>query len=173
MAAVLSLGGGKLGEEVLEDAPKEVLGPAGGISKLYGADKVDEFAEAVLVEVGAAVILVQGALEARIVPFEGDHGVIDKFADGRELGIGLEEGPAGFLRNPEDVGGEVLVLVLGIGPGVLAISRNELGVMLLEAIGDVLQEDKAKDDVLVLARIHVVAKLISGEPQFSLEADVC
>ena len=45
--------------------------------------------------------------------------------------------------------------------------------MLLEAIGDVLQEDKAKDDVLVLARIHVVAKLISGEPQFSLEADVC
>ena len=44
--------------------------------------------------------------------------------------------------------------------------------MLLEAIRDVLQEDKAEDDVLVLARIHVVTKLISGEPEFSLEADI-
>ena len=172
LAAVLSLGAGELGEEVLEDASKEVFGPAGGIGELDGADEVDEFAKAVLVEVGAAVVFVQGALEAGIVPFEGDHGVVDELADGRELGIGLEEGPAGLLRNPEDVGGEVLVLVFGIGPGVVALSRNELGVMLLEAIRDVLQEDKAEDDVLVLARIHVVTKLISGEPEFSLEADI-
>ena len=31
LAAVLALGAGELGEEVLEDASKEVLGPAGGI----------------------------------------------------------------------------------------------------------------------------------------------
>lgn len=172
LAAVLPLGAGELGEEVLEDAPKEVLGPAGGIGKLDGADEVDKLAEAILVEVGAAVVFVQGALEAGVVPFEGDHGVVDELADGGELGTPLEERPAGLLRNPEDIGGEVLVLVLGIGPGVLALSGDEAGMVLLEAVGDVLQEDEAEDDVLVLARIHVVAKLISGEPQFSLEADI-
>ena len=172
LTAVLALGTGKLGEEVLEDSSEEVLGAAGGICELDGADDVDELAEAILVEVGAAVVLVQGALEAGVVPFEGDHGVVDELADGGELRIGLEEGPAGLFRDPEDIGGEVLVLVLGIGPGVFALSGDELGMVLLEAVGDVLQKDEAEDDVLVLGRVHVVAELIGGEPQFPLEADI-
>ena len=172
LAAVLALGARKLGEEVLEDAPEEVLGPAGGICELDGADEVDELAEAVLVEVGATVVLVQGALEAGVVPFEGDHGVVNELADGGELGIGLKEGPAGLFRNPEDIGGEVLVLVLGIGPSELALSRDELGMVLLEAVGDVLQEDETEDDVLVLGRVHVVAELIGGEPQLRFEAEI-
>ena len=32
-------------------------------------------------------------------------------------------------------------------------------------------EDEAKDDVLVFRRVHVVAQLISGEPELGLEAD--
>jgi len=40
-----------------------------------GADEVDEFAEAVLVERGAGVVLGQDALQAGVVALDGDHGV--------------------------------------------------------------------------------------------------
>jgi hypothetical protein len=89
-----------------------------------------------------------------------------------ELGAGLEVRPAGLLGHPEDVGGEVLVLVLGVGPGVVALAGDELGVVLLEGVGDVLEEDQAEDDVLVLRRVHVVAELVGGEPELGLEAEV-
>ena len=51
-------------------------------------------------------------------------------------------------------------------------ARDELGMVLFETVRDVLKEDESEDDVLVLARIHVVAKLISGEPQLPLEANI-
>ncbi len=67
---------------------------AGG-GEADGGDEVDEFAEAVFVEAGAGVVLGQDALEARVVPLDGDHGVVHGLADGRLLGVGLEVGPAG------------------------------------------------------------------------------
>jgi hypothetical protein len=137
LAAVLALGAGELGEEVFEDAAEEVLRPAGDIGELDGADEIDEFAEAVFVEVGAAVVFVERAFEAGVVAFEGDHGVVHVLADARKLGVALEVGPAGFLRHPEDIGGEVFVLVLGIGSGEVALPGDELGVVFVEAVGDV------------------------------------
>ena len=68
--------------------------------------------------------------------------------------------------------GEVFVFVLGIGPGEVALSGDELGVVLVEGVGDVFEEDQAEDDVLVFRRIHVVAKLVGREPEFGFEADV-
>ena len=43
--------------------------------------------------------------------------------------------------------------------------------MFLEGVGDVFEEDDAEDDVLVFRRVHVVAQLVSGEPELGLEAD--
>ena len=43
--------------------------------------------------------------------------------------------------------------------------------MLLEAVGDVLEEDQAENDMLVLRRIHVVAELVGHQPELRLEAD--
>jgi len=40
----------------------------------------------------------------------------------------------------------------------------------LEGVGDVFEEDKAEDDVLVFRRVHVVAQLVGGEPELGLEA---
>ena len=88
------------------------------------------------------------------------------------LGAGLEVGPAGFLRHPEDVLGFVFVGVFGIRAGVVAFASDELGVVLLEGVGDVFEEDEAEDDVLVFRRVHVVAQLVGGEPELGLEAEV-
>ena len=76
------------------------------------------------------------------------------------LGAGLEVGPAGLLRHPEDVRRRGTRPGLpGRRPGLLGCER---GVLLLEGVGDVLEEDQAEDDVLVLGRVHVVAQLVGG-----------
>jgi hypothetical protein len=41
-----------------------------------------------------------------------------------------------------------------------------------ERIRDVLKKDEAKDDVLVLRRVHVAAELVGREPKFGFEANV-
>jgi hypothetical protein len=42
----------------------------------------------------------------------------------------------------------------------------------LKGIGDVFEEDEAKDDMLVLGRVHVAAELVRGEPELGFEAEV-
>ena len=42
----------------------------------------------------------------------------------------------------------------------------------LEGIRDVLEEDQAQDDVLVLRRIHIVAEAVGHLPQLGLEAEI-
>ena len=139
-------------------AAEKILRPAGNIGELDGADEVDEFAEAVLVEIGAAVVFVERAFEAGVVAFEGDHGVVHILADAGELGAGLELRPASIHRHPEDVGGEVLlraaaltlraacgrlsrstrlVFVLGVGTFEVVLSCLQLRVVLVERVGDV------------------------------------
>ena len=96
------------------------------------------------------------------------HRVVDQRADGRLRRAGLQVLPARLLRHPEDAGGAVLVGVLGVG--ALRLLRFELGVLGLEGVGDVLEEDQAEDDVLVLGRVHVVAQRVGGGPELGLEA---
>ena len=81
------------------------------------------------------------------------------------LGAVLQVGPARGGRHPEDVLGSVFVRVFGIGAGVVAFAGDELGVVFLEGVGDVFEEDEAEDDVLVFRRVHVVAQLVGGEPE--------
>jgi len=42
----------------------------------------------------------------------------------------------------------------------------------LEALGDVAQEDQAENDVLVVRRFEVLAQLVGGEEELSLEAAI-
>ena len=93
------------------------------------------------------------------MPLDRGHRVVDQLADGRLLGVGLQMRPARLLGHPEDVLGQVLVRVFG-GGGVFGQQRRALR---LEGVGDVLEEDQAEDDVLVLGRLHVVAQLVGGD----------
>jgi hypothetical protein len=68
------------------------------------------------------------------------------------------------------VDGPVLVRVLGVGAALLV--ALEPGVLLLERVGDVLEEDEAEDDVLLLARVHVRPEGVRGLPELLLETEV-
>jgi hypothetical protein len=74
--------------------------------------------------------------------------------------------------NPENISGFVFVGIFGICSGEFAFAFNKLRMMLLESVGDVLEEDEAEYDVLVLRRIHVAAELVGGEPKLRLETGV-
>ena len=76
--------------------------------------------------------------------------------------------PARLLRHPEHVLGEVFVRVLG---GVRVLGQQR-GALRLEGVGDVLEEDQAERDVLVVRRLEVLAQLVGGEEQLRLEAEV-
>ena len=44
--------------------------------------------------------------------------------------------------------------------------------LLLEGVGDVLEEDQAEDDVLVLGGVHVAAQRVGGVPEFAFKTEV-
>jgi hypothetical protein len=170
LAALLALGVRELGEEVFVDAAERVLGALGRIAERDVAHEVDELAEALLVETRAGVVLGQHVLQRHVVALDRGHRVIDELADRGLRSARLKVRPACLLRHPEDARGAVLVRVLGVG--ALGLLRGELGVLRLEGVGDVLEEDEAEDDVLVLGRVHVVAQRIGGGPELRLEAEV-
>ena len=169
LAALLALGARELREEVLVDAAEHVLGAARLVADLDVADQVDELAEARLVERGAGVVLGQHALERRVVALDAGHGVVDELADGRLAGLRLQVRPARLGRHPEDALGAVLVGILGVG--ALRLLGDELGVMLLEGVGDVLEEDQPEDDVLVLGGVHAAAQRVGHPPELGFVAD--
>ena len=183
LAAALALGAGEAPEEVLVDAPEDVLGATVFVAHGDGADEVDELAELRLVDVGARVVLAEHALELRVLPLDGHHGVVDGLADLGLARCGLQVLPARFTRHPEDVVGEVLVAVLGVEAGLAgAAGRKASGglslglgdqarALLLEGVRDVLEEDEAEHHVLVLGRVHVAAHLVCRGPELLLEAE--
>ena len=97
-----------------------------------------------------------------------EHGVVDQLADGRLLCIGLKVRPAGVLRDPEDVFGEVFVGVF-CGVRIIGEQGRAFG---LESVGDVLQEDQAESNVLVVGWLQVAAELVGGKEELRLKAEV-
>ena len=65
------------------------------------------------VEAGPGVIARQHAFERGILALNRAHRVVNDLADLRGLGLGLDGVPAGFGRQPEDIGGQILVAILG------------------------------------------------------------
>src|SRR2546430_14134160 len=149
LAGVLTLGRRKLAEEVLVDATKDV--PTSVFSSCHRdrADEVDELTESTFVDGRACVVLRKHALETWVVAFDRIHGGVERFPESLETRGRLDLRPAGLRRNPEDVFSEVLIAVFRVG----AFLCRQSSVLLFKRIGDVLEEDQAQDDALVLGSI--------------------
>ncbi len=172
-------GAGELAEEVFVNAAEDVFAAGFGIPQADFGEEVDEFAEALFIEGGSGVVFGEDAFEGRVVFLDEGHRLIDELADvvrfvfvvGVDVaGFGVigDKLPAGFIRDPEDILGEVFVAVFGIGKIVF----GELIVEFLEGIGDVFEEDQAEDNVLVFGGVHVSTEQIGGRPEGLFEAEV-
>jgi hypothetical protein len=169
LAALLALGARELRQEVLVHAAKDVLGARLLVADPDVADEVDELPEPRLVQRRPRVVLRQHALQRGVVPLDAFHRIVHEPSDGGLPRLRLEVRPARLRRHPEDVLGAVLVRVLRVGAA--ALLRDELRVCLLEGVGDVLQEDQAEDDVLVLGGVHAAAEGIGHLPELGFVAD--
>ena len=165
LAPELALGGGELAEEVFIDPADGVLFlVADGVDVVDGIDEGGELA-AIEPEAGE-VVVGQGALERGIALLDGGEGGVDLDGDVALLGMLLDVGPAGGLRQVEDIlhGVEldhVEVVLLALG--------DQLGPALLELVGDELEEDQREDDVLVFRGLDGAAELVGGVPEGFLE----
>ena len=153
LASALALGAGKASQEVLVHSSENVPGAVDLLTHSDPAHEIDQLSEHHLVERRACVVLGQDALERGVVRLDRQHGVVDVLANRCLLCPGLEVRPSGFLRDPEDVLGEVLLGILWIGEFLV----EQPCPLHLEGIGDVLQEDEPQGDVLVVGRLHVAA----------------
>jgi hypothetical protein len=171
LPAVLAFRAGELSQEILVHAPENIFGLVFLVAEADGPDQVDKLSQPMLVQRRPGVVFRQDTLEPRIVAFDGEHGVIQELADGGLLGAPLEVSPSSLFRDPEDVFGEIFVLIFRVRARVVALAGSQLRVNLLERIGDIFQENQAEDDVLVFGGVHVVAKLVGRLPELGFEAD--
>src|SRR6185369_1470824 len=99
-SALLAFGAGELAEEVFVDATEYILRTICFVTEADLRNQVNQFAELLLIERGPRVVLRKHALERRIVALDGDHRVVDEFADGWLLCLALQISPTRFLRHP-------------------------------------------------------------------------
>jgi hypothetical protein len=104
-----------------------------------------------------------------VIALNGDHAIIQEFADLGLLGLSAQERPAGFLRNPEDIFRQVFVAVFGVG----VLFQQQLGMNFFERIGNIFQKDQAEHDMLVFRSIHVAAQLVRRCPELALKVESC
>ena len=135
------------------------------------AKQAHELAEQRALEAGALVDLREDVAEPGVVGLDRGHGRVDDGAEAGLVGAGADRPPAGGGGDPEHARALVLGRVLGVDAGALR-PRGQLGVAQLERVRDVLQEQEAEGDVLVLRGVHVAAQLVGGLPQRGLEAEV-
>jgi len=90
LAAFLALGAGKLRKEIFIHTAKYIFRTVFSIAQADVPDEVNELAEALFVETRVRVVFRKNAFKRRIVPFDGEHGVINCLADGRLLGASFK-----------------------------------------------------------------------------------
>jgi hypothetical protein len=133
------------------------------------AQQVNQLAEAGFIERGARVILGQHALEGGVIALDGCHRRVHRLTDVRLAGLCLQARPARLGRHPEDVVRTVFVSVFWVS--ALVALGFQLRAMRLEGVGDVLQEDQAQRDMLVLGGVHAAAQRVGGAPKLGFQAE--
>src|SRR5438046_10718928 len=74
---------------------------------------------------------------------------------------------SGFV-DPQDIFARVLVAIFGVRVTFLVSLLKAF----LEGVRNVLQENQAKDDVLVVRRVHIATQLVRRLPKCSFEPNV-
>jgi len=179
----VALGPRELLDEVLVDAAQHVARDVGVLAEADPRDGGDEPAQCLGAHRGARVDLREDALERRVLPLDEVERAVELDA---QVGLGAQREqrvPARLARHPEDVLGAVLVavledlLTLGVIVGEplrvrVAGERLELSATRGVPVGDVLQEDQAQREVLVLRRLDAAAQRDGGVEEELLGGDV-
>ena len=168
LAAAFALGAGEPAEEIFIDAAQDIFGPAFGIADVDGRNQVHQLAQTGLVQVRPGIVLRQYADQRFVFFLDGDHGIVDDFADRCLSGLRLDVGPARLFGQPEYPQRLVFVAVFRVSQFFGGDGR----IGFFEGVADVFQKDQAEHRMLVFGRVHVVAHFIRSQPQGLLKSDI-
>jgi hypothetical protein len=140
-------------------------------------NQIHQLAELAIGQLGSGVALVEDALEPWVLLLDQGQRIVNSLADIGLLCMGAQPLPTGPFRYPEGVHLTVVVAIFQLlGQQLIVTVVEEVLVALIgkaagqlgatggEGVGDVLEEDKAQHDVLVLGGVHVGTQLVCGSP---------
>jgi len=171
LAAQLSLGCGEFAEEVLVDSAKHVASLTGATFETDIGDQVDETFHLHRLNAAASVVAGELALEVRVITLDCKDRIVDQRGDVWSGSLILKIRPSRFLRHPKDALSRILVA--GFKQAVELFARNAVfrqpGLQFVttafEAVGNVLEEQQAQNNVLVLGGIDLSTEGVGGLPQ--------
>lgn len=138
-----------------------------GVAHVHIAEHIHHVAEHALVEVGGRVVLGKYAFERLVVLLDFDHRLVENLADFGGVGGFRDFGPAGVLRNKEDVFAHVFVEIFF---KAFAFG-DELVVAFFECGRDVAQEDEPGENFAVIRCGDVPPEFASGVPDLLFKAE--
>lgn len=138
-----------------------------GVAHVHVTEHIYHVAEHALVEIGGRVVLGKHAFESLVVLLDFDHRLVENLADFGSMGGFRNFGPAGILRNKEDVFAHVFVKVFF---ETFAFG-DEFVVTFFECGRDVAQEDEPGENFAVVRCGDVPPEFASGVPDLLFKAE--
>lgn len=158
----------ELCDAVFVGATEQILARL-GVAHVHVAEHIDHVAEHAFVEVGGRIILGKHAFERLVVLLDFDHCLVENLADFRSVGGFRDFGPAGILRNKEDVFAHVFVKVFF---EAFAFG-DELVVAFFECGGNVAQENEPGENFAVFRCRNVPPQFACCVPNLLFKAESC
>ena len=140
-----------------------------GVAHVHVAKHIYHVAEHALIKVGGRVILGEHALERLVVLLDFDHRLVKNLADFGGVGGFRDFGPAGVLRNKEDVFAHVFVKIFF---EAFAFG-DEFVVTFFECGRNVAQEDESGKNFAVIRCGDVPPEFAGGVPDLLFKAESC
>ena len=156
----------ELRDAVFVGATEQILARF-SVAHVHVAEHIDHIAEHALVEVGGRVVLWEHAFERLVVLLDFDHRLVKNLADFGGVSSLGDFGPAGVLRNKEDVFAHVFVEVFF---EAFAFG-DEFVVTFFECGRDVAQEDEPSENFAVVRCGDVPPEFASGVPDLLFKAE--
>ena len=145
LAAALAFLLCKHGQTIFIGAPQNILFAA-VFNHFDVGEQVNHFTQTAFVQFRACKIFRQDVLQARIFFFDGAHCIIDYLTDFRVMCFRCNFIPTCASRHKEDTLRGVLVAIF-----LKAITIcNQLIILIFKTIRNIFQENKTKDDTLIL-----------------------
>ena len=158
----------ELRDAVFVGATEQILACL-GVAHVHVAEHIHHVAEHALIEVGGRVVLGKYAFERLVVLLNFDHRLVKNLAYFGSVGGFRDFGPAGILRNKEDVFAHVFVEVFF---EAFAFG-DEFVVTFFECGRDVAQEDEPGENFAVVRCGDVPPEFAGGVPDLLFKAESC
>ena len=150
LSSILAFSFRKLGQAVFIGASKNISAVT-LICHLYIGEQIHNLAQAALVELLTSEVLGKNILQLIVLRFNRTHSLIDYLANLWSVRSGSNHIPTCIFRHKENILRQVLVAILFKAFAFI----HKLLMLLIELVGDVLQEDQAENHILVFRSINV------------------